>query len=67
MRGLDSGQSYIVTRNGVPVGELRPIRRRQFVDKSLAQAAFAHVRALDGIRFRNDLDRIVSQEPDPRA
>ena len=28
MRALDEGEDFIVTRNGVPVGELRPIRRR---------------------------------------
>src|SRR5450759_3430235 len=28
MRGLDSGESYTVTRTGVPVGELVPDRRR---------------------------------------
>ena len=31
MRGLDRGESYIVTRNGVPVGELMPVRRREAV------------------------------------
>ncbi len=27
MRALDRGESFVVTRNGVPVGELTPIRR----------------------------------------
>ena len=31
MRGLDRGESYIVTRNGVPVGELMPVRRHEAV------------------------------------
>ena len=31
MRALDAGEDFIVTRNGRPVGELRPYRRRQFV------------------------------------
>ena len=27
MRRLDEGEAFIVTRNGVPVGELMPMRR----------------------------------------
>ena len=31
MRQLDDGESFVVTRNGVPVGELTPLRRSRFV------------------------------------
>ena len=31
MRRLDEGESFVVTRNGVPVGELTPLRRQRFV------------------------------------
>ena len=31
MRSLDQGESFIVTRNGTPVGELTPLRRHRFV------------------------------------
>ena len=31
MRRLDAGVTFIVTRNGVPVGELTPLRRHRFV------------------------------------
>jgi antitoxin (DNA-binding transcriptional repressor) of toxin-antitoxin stability system len=31
MRALDRGESFVATRNGVPVGELTPLRERQFV------------------------------------
>jgi antitoxin (DNA-binding transcriptional repressor) of toxin-antitoxin stability system len=41
MRELDRGESFLVTRNGNPVGELRPIRRRQFVPKAEVLAAFS--------------------------
>jgi len=27
MRRLDEGESFVVTRNGVPAGELTPLRR----------------------------------------
>jgi antitoxin (DNA-binding transcriptional repressor) of toxin-antitoxin stability system len=39
MRALDKGKSFIVTRNGVPVGELTALRRRMFVS---ADAAILH-------------------------
>jgi prevent-host-death family protein len=31
MRALDRGEMFVVTRNGVPVGELTPLRKRLFV------------------------------------
>jgi len=36
MRALDSGDPFVVTRNGVAVGELTPIRRWRFVAKVAA-------------------------------
>jgi prevent-host-death family protein len=38
MRALGRGETFVVTRNGVPVGELTPLRQRQFV---LAEAVVA--------------------------
>jgi antitoxin (DNA-binding transcriptional repressor) of toxin-antitoxin stability system len=67
MRELDRGESFIVTRNGAPVGELRPIRRRQFVPAEVAIAAFAGVGHIDHRQFRVDIDRFVDQDPTPRA
>ena len=40
MRRLDEGESFIVTRNGVPVGELTPLRRHRFVAAEAAVALF---------------------------
>jgi antitoxin (DNA-binding transcriptional repressor) of toxin-antitoxin stability system len=67
MRELDKGESFIVTRNGAPVGELRPVRRRQFVPAAVAIAAFAGVEPIDFDRFRADVDRLVDQDPTPRV
>lgn len=67
MRGLERGESYVVTRNGTPVGELRPIRRRYFVETSELIEAFRGARALDWERFREDVDSILDQDPTPRA
>jgi antitoxin (DNA-binding transcriptional repressor) of toxin-antitoxin stability system len=67
MRELDRGESFIVTRNGTPVGELRPTRRRHFVPKAAVLAALAGVGRVGFDRFRADLDRFVDQSPEPRA
>ena len=67
MRKLDEGQTFIVTRNGVPVGELSPLRRRRFVASEAAVALFRAAPPIDSGRFRTDLDSVVSQDPSPCA
>ena len=59
MRGLDRGESYVVTRNGVPVGELTPIRRRRFVSAEALRKVLAGAPRLDPARFRKDIDRVT--------
>jgi prevent-host-death family protein len=67
MRALDRGETFIVTRNGVPVGELTPVRKRRFVSADAAVALFAGAPVLDGGRFRADIDAVLDQHPQPRA
>jgi antitoxin (DNA-binding transcriptional repressor) of toxin-antitoxin stability system len=67
MRALDRGEAFIVTRNGVPVGELRPLRARRFVAADAAVAAFAGAPAIEFEQFRDDVDAMVDQDPAPRA
>ena len=67
MRKLDEGETFIVTRNGVPVGELTPLRRHRFVAAEAAVALFRTAPAVDAQRFRSDLDQAVSQDASPRA
>jgi prevent-host-death family protein len=67
MRALDRGESFLVTRNGVPVGELTPVKSRQFVAAGAAIATFASAPAVDPVRFRSDLDAAVDQDTTPRA
>jgi prevent-host-death family protein len=67
MRQLDAGESFIVTRNGVPVGELLPLRRRRFVAAEAAVAMFRSAPPVDYARFRADLDEVVDQRPTPRG
>jgi antitoxin (DNA-binding transcriptional repressor) of toxin-antitoxin stability system len=67
MRALDDGASFVVTRNGTPVGELRPLRRHRFVPASTAVAMFRSAPAVDSAAFRSDLDEVVDQEIPHRA
>jgi len=67
MRGLDRGESYVVTRHGVPVGELVPLRRHRFVSAEAAVAMFRGAPSVDLVRLRDDLDLGASQDPTPRA
>jgi antitoxin (DNA-binding transcriptional repressor) of toxin-antitoxin stability system len=67
MRELDRGVTFVVTRNGVPVGELRPLPRRRFVPAADVRAAFAGAASLDPVRFRRDLDLLADQDPRPRG
>ncbi len=67
MRRVDEGETFIVTRNGVPVGELSPLRRHRFVSAEAAVAMFRTAPSVDYERFRADLDRAASQDSAPRA
>jgi prevent-host-death family protein len=67
MRDLDDGETFVVTRNGVPVGELLPLRRHRFVAAETAVAMFRAAPPVDYERFRADLDTAVSQDPLPRG
>jgi prevent-host-death family protein len=67
MRRLDEGEAFIVTRNGVPVGELVPLRRRRIVNGPALAAAFRGAPRIDYQRLRADLDRCVDQDIDPHG
>ena len=66
MRALDRGEDFIVTRNGIPVGELRPVRRR-FVERVVLSESFREAAPVDPAQFRADMDAILDQDVEPRA
>jgi prevent-host-death family protein len=67
MRGLDRGEEYTITRNGVPVGVLRPYARRQFVGVEAVKDAFAGTPRIDWRQLRDDLDAIADPAPPVRG
>lgn len=63
IEAVTAGQTFIVTRNGEPVAELRPLRsgRRTFISREeVAVLASAKVR-IDRDQFRADLDDVIDQ------
>ncbi|OBI59869.1 type II toxin-antitoxin system Phd/YefM family antitoxin [Mycobacterium sp. E796] len=58
-----TGETFVVTRNGEPVAELRPIRagRRSFVSRDEVAALATSAVRIDHRRFRADLDRLIDQ------
>jgi antitoxin (DNA-binding transcriptional repressor) of toxin-antitoxin stability system len=67
MRALDRGETFVVTRNGVAVGELTPLRSRTFVAAEAALAAFIGAPAVPADKFRADIDAALDHDPTPRA
>lgn len=67
MEALDHGESFVVTRRGVPVGELTPVRSRRYVAADHVRAAFAGAPDIDAAAFRADVDEHIDQDIAPRA
>lgn len=63
LREVEAGRTIIVSRNGTPVGELRPIGRRRFVPRATIADAAGRAARIDSVKFRADLDAVV----DPHA
>ncbi|MGC1523666.1 MAG: type II toxin-antitoxin system prevent-host-death family antitoxin [Steroidobacteraceae bacterium] len=60
LREVEAGRTIVVTRNGTPVGELRPIGRRRFVPRATIADAAARAPRIDRDRFRSDLDAVIN-------
>lgn len=56
MDALEAGEDFVITRNGVPVGELRPLERRRDPTAEELIAAFAGLggESLDQMRAEAD-------------
>jgi prevent-host-death family protein len=67
MRRLDRGESFVITRNGAPVGELTPLHRHRFVRAEAVVSVFHNAPGVDARRLRDDLDALADQDVEPRA
>lgn len=64
LREVQRGASFVVSRNGVPVAELRPLAARTFVPREELRHAQRTAPRVDLSRFRADLDAITEQSID---
>ena len=55
-----AGERIVITRDGEPVAELRPLPRRPLRTAALIPA-FARLRAVDPGRMRADVDGVIDQ------
>jgi prevent-host-death family protein len=64
LRDVQAGQVIIISRNGVPVAELRPLPPRRFVTRAVIADAARRAPWVDADRLRADLDTVVDQSVD---
>lgn len=64
LREVEAGATVIVTRNGTPVAELRPLRPHRFVPRRTIADAGARAPRIDADRFRADVDAVIDQRID---
>ncbi|WP_046468014.1 type II toxin-antitoxin system Phd/YefM family antitoxin [Allosalinactinospora lopnorensis] len=63
LQAAANGETFIVTRNGTPMAELRPLSKRTFVSKEEALRATAHLPPVDGRGLHAELDELFDPEP----
>lgn len=64
LREVQAGQTITVTRNGVPVAELRAVPQRRFVLRAVIAEAARRAPRVDFDRLRTELDAVVDQSVD---
>jgi prevent-host-death family protein len=64
LREVEAGRTFVLTRNGTPVAELRPIRPRRFVPRATIADASGRAPRIDARQFRDDLDAVIDQNID---
>ena len=64
LREVEAGRSFVLTRNGTPVAELRPIRPRRFVPRAKIADSRARAPRIDARQFRAGLDSVIDQSID---
>jgi antitoxin (DNA-binding transcriptional repressor) of toxin-antitoxin stability system len=60
-RDVEAGRTLVVTRNGTPVAELRPLQPRPFVARATIADAAARAPRVDAGRFRAGVDAVIDQ------
>lgn len=63
IEAVAAGETFVVTRNGEPIAEIRPIttRRPTFIPRAAVAALATNAVRIDHVRFKADLDRSIDQ------
>jgi prevent-host-death family protein len=59
LREVQAGHTLVVTRNGTPIAEIRPLPPRRFVPRAVIADAAPRAPRLDYARLRADLDAVA--------
>lgn len=62
IRQVQAGRTLVLTRNGTPVAEIRPLPPRRFVSREVIADAGARAPRVDADQYRRDLDSVVDQD-----
>jgi prevent-host-death family protein len=63
MDALEAGEDFIITRNGHPVGELRPIEPRRDMATAALKARFARFTGTgSGAQERAEIDAVFGED-----
>lgn len=66
LREVQAGHTLVITRNGQPIAEIRPLPPRRFVPRAVIAEAAARAPRIDPARLRADLDAVADPDPSPR-
>jgi antitoxin (DNA-binding transcriptional repressor) of toxin-antitoxin stability system len=64
LREVEAGRTFVLTRNGTAVAELRPLKPRRFVPRAVIAGASGRAPRVDARQFRADLDAVIDQSID---
>ncbi len=65
MDAVEAGETYHITRNGVEVAELRPIRHRRRLSAEELVARHRRIPRVDHQRMRQEADEFFSDDDRP--
>ena len=60
LRRVESGERLVVTRDGEPVAELRPLPRRSVSASELIRRR-CHIPSVDPVALRADVDSVIDR------
>lgn len=62
MTAVEAGESFILTRNGTPIAEVTPIRRRRLVPTSELRSQLSGLPRVDYDEMRAESDELFGDE-----